>query len=171
MLRVGGLSFGRVFDISLYPGGVCALLSREGVVGSAGRRRCTGHGSVAGCVEGSRTKHRYGTGGVPGHLVEELEAKGKVMSDIGKIFIGGDVIRGMSCWCGIYGGYSPGRRMVVTYGPTEGTIFCTDKLYEASVGVATGRGAEIGRPIANARIYMLDARGAASAGGRERGVV
>ncbi|RKH48164.1 non-ribosomal peptide synthetase [Corallococcus sicarius] len=50
--------------------------------------------------------------------------------------------------------WAPGRRLLNTYGPTEATVMAT--LTEC---VADGRVPSIGRPLANVRAYVLDARG------------
>jgi len=92
---------------------------------------------------------------VYGALASELESAGRVMDHIRKVFIGGDVI-GDELLVRLRGVF-PCAQLVVTYGPTEATIFCTDKVYEQ--GMETGRGSEIGRPIANAGVYLLDGYG------------
>ena len=54
---------------------------------------------------------------------------------------------------------SPSVRLINTYGPTETTIVAT--TYDATGGVREGEGARdvpIGRPVANCRAYVLDAR-------------
>ncbi|RKH67424.1 non-ribosomal peptide synthetase [Corallococcus interemptor] len=50
--------------------------------------------------------------------------------------------------------WAPGRTFLNTYGPTEATVMAT--LTECS---ADGRVPSIGRPLANVRAYVLDARG------------
>ncbi|MBN8226492.1 amino acid adenylation domain-containing protein [Corallococcus macrosporus] len=50
--------------------------------------------------------------------------------------------------------WAPGRTFVNTYGPTEATVMAT--LTECT---ADGRVPSIGRPLANVRVYVLDARG------------
>jgi acyl carrier protein len=50
----------------------------------------------------------------------------------------------------------PGARLYVEYGPTEATVAATARICGAE-GEASG--ASIGKPISNARVYLLDARG------------
>ncbi len=54
--------------------------------------------------------------------------------------------------------WSRGRRLVNMYGPTETTITATEHLCEPGAGEAP----PIGRPVANARVYVLDAWGEAA---------
>ncbi|MFE4367883.1 amino acid adenylation domain-containing protein [Streptomyces sp. NPDC056835] len=49
--------------------------------------------------------------------------------------------------------WAPGRRMVNAYGPTEGTVAAT---LSAALPVAPEGTPPIGRPVANARVYVLD---------------
>ncbi|MFJ8159292.1 amino acid adenylation domain-containing protein, partial [Streptomyces sp. NPDC096136] len=48
--------------------------------------------------------------------------------------------------------WSPGRRMINAYGPTECTVYAT------ASDALSGRNVPIGRPLFNARVYVLDAR-------------
>jgi amino acid adenylation domain-containing protein len=45
--------------------------------------------------------------------------------------------------------------ITVTYGPTEGTIFCADMTYDPPVLAGSGSGAWIGSPISGAEIYIM----------------
>ncbi|WP_338861074.1 amino acid adenylation domain-containing protein [Mycetohabitans rhizoxinica] len=51
----------------------------------------------------------------------------------------------------------PDVRLINEYGPTETVVGCA--VYEASVSLAPSGSVPIGRPIANTRIYLLDAHG------------
>ncbi len=52
---------------------------------------------------------------------------------------------------------APATRIVNEYGPTETVVGCA--TYEAQAGVTPGADLPIGRPIANTRMYVLDAHG------------
>ncbi|HEX7243492.1 MAG TPA: amino acid adenylation domain-containing protein, partial [Longimicrobiaceae bacterium] len=60
---------------------------------------------------------------------------------------------GERCSAGTAARWSRGRRLVNMYGPTEATIYTT--AHECAPGVAEAP--PIGRPVANARVYVLDA--------------
>jgi amino acid adenylation domain-containing protein len=51
----------------------------------------------------------------------------------------------------------PATRLVNAYGPTEGTTFAT--CHEVTTAPAPGSSVPIGRPLANSRVYLLDAVG------------
>ncbi|WP_235548544.1 non-ribosomal peptide synthetase, partial [Noviherbaspirillum sp. Root189] len=58
--------------------------------------------------------------------------------------------------------YGRGRRLINAYGPTESTVCATMQVCAVSEGTDNGvgkRAPAIGRPIANTRIYLLDAHG------------
>ncbi|MET0399319.1 MAG: non-ribosomal peptide synthase/polyketide synthase [Longimicrobiaceae bacterium] len=54
--------------------------------------------------------------------------------------------------------WSRGRRLVNMYGPTEATVTTTEHVCEPGVAAAP----PIGRPVANARVYVVDAWGEAA---------
>ncbi len=62
------------------------------------------------------------------------------------LIVGGDV-----CPPGLVALWSPGRRMINSYGPTESTVVAT-----WSEPLSAADGAPIGTPIANTRVYVLD---------------
>lgn len=46
--------------------------------------------------------------------------------------------------------------IIVTYGPTEGTIFCTHLMYEPGMITGLTKGSIIGRPVDGSAIYILN---------------
>jgi natural product biosynthesis luciferase-like monooxygenase protein/amino acid adenylation domain-containing protein len=79
---------------------------------------------------------------------------GNTFGHIEKIFIGGDVIPDhlLKKLAAIFSGAT----IVVTYGPTEGTIFCTTHPYVPGAINVSSRGALIGKPVSGSLIYILD---------------
>jgi amino acid adenylation domain-containing protein len=61
------------------------------------------------------------------------------------------VVGGEACSGDLVGHWSPGRRMVNAYGPTEVTICATLSAPLAGAGLPP-----IGRPVANTRVFVLD---------------
>ncbi|HSN96720.1 MAG TPA: amino acid adenylation domain-containing protein, partial [Candidatus Nanopelagicales bacterium] len=70
------------------------------------------------------------------------------LPDLGTI-----VVAGEACPAELVDRWAPGRRFFNAYGPTETTVCAT--MFECAPG--TGK-PPIGRPIDNARVYVLDAR-------------
>ncbi|MHA4812662.1 condensation domain-containing protein, partial [Flavitalea flava] len=77
---------------------------------------------------------------------------------IKQVFIGGDQIADELLYrlSEVFGN----ARITVTYGPTEGTIFCTAIDYAAGELGVGAKGRIIGRPLAGSHIYVLDKCGA-----------
>ncbi|MFD6292994.1 condensation domain-containing protein, partial [Streptomyces sp. NPDC060205] len=77
------------------------------------------------------------------------------LAGVGSLFVGSERVGGA-----VVREWAPGRRFFVGYGPTETTVIACAGLAEAesdadaaAVGVPA-----IGRPLANTRVYVLDAR-------------
>ncbi|MET9414604.1 amino acid adenylation domain-containing protein [Streptomyces klenkii] len=66
------------------------------------------------------------------------------------------VTGGEICPASLVERWAPGRLMVNVYGPTEATV-CTTMSDALSAGTAGAGPVPIGRPITNARVYVLDA--------------
>src|ERR1044072_7164323 len=64
------------------------------------------------------------------------------------------VSAGESCTPSIVQTWGTGRRLINAYGPTEVTVCATQGLCAPGASVVS-----IGRPIRNARVYVLDGRG------------
>ncbi|UFS85128.1 condensation domain-containing protein (plasmid) [Rhizobium sp. T136] len=79
-----------------------------------------------------------------------------VVSQVGLFIIGGEALSHsiIELWRRI----QPTARMVNEYGPTETIVGCLS--YEVPTGPAVSANVPIGRPIANTRVYLLDAHGA-----------
>ncbi|MGO4774863.1 amino acid adenylation domain-containing protein, partial [Lysobacter sp. 2RAB21] len=104
-------------------------------------------------------------GAAAGHLIKitpsHLRALGERLEELGagcasQLFvIGGEALPAstVALWRRI----SPDSRLVNEYGPTETVVGCV--VHEASAGVNDSGYCPIGRPIANTRIYILDAHG------------
>ncbi|MEY9827944.1 amino acid adenylation domain-containing protein [Bradyrhizobium japonicum] len=111
-------------------------------------------------VEGLKTRIGSACGLVnitPSHLDalgQQMLAQ-KVSSQVDTFIIGGEPLSHstVSLWRSI----QPMARMVNEYGPTEAIVGCV--FYDIPTGLATSTNVPIGRPIANTRIYLLDARG------------
>lgn len=75
---------------------------------------------------------------------------------ITQLFIGGDVIPDDLLYK--LSELFSSATITVTYGPTEGTVFCTHLIYEPGAVTKAVRGANIGRPLSHVQIYILDER-------------
>jgi amino acid adenylation domain-containing protein len=77
-------------------------------------------------------------------------------SHIEKIFIGGDAIADnlLHTLAEIFSAAD----IIVTYGPTEGTVFCTHLIYKPGMITTVVKGAVIGAPMNNNSIYIVDER-------------
>ncbi|AKT36703.1 hybrid non-ribosomal peptide synthetase/type I polyketide synthase [Chondromyces crocatus] len=64
------------------------------------------------------------------------------------------VVIGEACPASLVDRWAPGRRFVNAYGPTEATVYATTTDCQPGAGTPP-----IGRPMANARTYVLDAHG------------
>jgi amino acid adenylation domain-containing protein len=87
------------------------------------------------------------------HLEETAEAPGcGLAASVRLVVVGGDK---PARWAyDVWRRHAPGVRWLNGYGPTEATVTCS--VYDGSVGeVAPGRELPIGRPVANARLYVL----------------
>ncbi|WP_338835114.1 amino acid adenylation domain-containing protein [Bradyrhizobium septentrionale] len=112
-------------------------------------------------VEGLKTRIGSACGLVnitPSHLDalgQQMLAQ-KVSSQVDTFIIGGEPLSHstVSLWRSI----QPMARMVNEYGPTEAVVGCV--FFDIPTGLATSTNVPIGRPIANARVYLLDAYGA-----------
>lgn len=73
--------------------------------------------------------------------------------EIKRIFIGGDSIPGelLSRLSAVF----TQATITVTYGPTEGTIFCTHREYAPGVSAGILKGSIIGRPLPGSMVYVL----------------
>ncbi|MFA1628087.1 amino acid adenylation domain-containing protein [Rhizobium mongolense] len=111
-------------------------------------------------VEGVKERIRSHCGVIditPSHL----DALGQQMladstaSEVGLFIIGGEALFGstVELWRRV----QPAARMMNEYGPTETIVGCL--FYEVPAAPAVSANVPIGRPIANTRVYVLDAHG------------
>jgi amino acid adenylation domain-containing protein len=90
---------------------------------------------------------------VPGHLPLLSEGAGDDLAgSCRRLVVGGEALPGASVegWLASV----PGSVVVNEYGPTEVTVGCC--VFEVAAGDDAGQSVPIGRPIANARMYVLD---------------
>jgi amino acid adenylation domain-containing protein len=81
-------------------------------------------------------------------------------ADSGRLeFLRAAIVAGEACPPGLAAKHDqalPGTRLYNEYGPTEGTVWCSG--YEIPAAAEPDRSVSIGRPIANTRLYVLDAQ-------------
>jgi amino acid adenylation domain-containing protein/non-ribosomal peptide synthase protein (TIGR01720 family) len=92
----------------------------------------------------------------PAHLslLNEVVADGELASKTRLLVIGGDALSGarLASWRR----HAPQTRLINEYGPTETVVGCC--VHEVSDADLADETVPIGRPIANARLYVLDPR-------------
>jgi amino acid adenylation domain-containing protein len=84
------------------------------------------------------------------YLLPAAEAAGRT----GALVIGGEALKAEAL--GFWRKHAPETRLINEYGPTETVVGCC--VYEVEPGEVIGGIVPIGRPIANTRLYVLDAR-------------
>ncbi|HEX4955000.1 MAG TPA: amino acid adenylation domain-containing protein [Thermoanaerobaculia bacterium] len=93
----------------------------------------------------------------PAHLdllSHQLQDHRSLADRAGALVIGGEPLSGGSLE--LWQSRAPATRLINEYGPTEATVGCT--WFEASAGQPISGAVPIGRPIANARIFLVDRR-------------
>jgi amino acid adenylation domain-containing protein len=89
---------------------------------------------------------------ITGYIIEHNLSE--AFQHIERIFIGGDAIPDILLYR--LSKIFSAATITVTYGPTEGTVFCTHLNYEPGAIRSGTKGAIIGRPINNSAIYITD---------------
>ena len=89
-----------------------------------------------------------------GLFTQSVQSLSEVFGQLRYLLVGGDVVNPEAVREVLRG--SRPRHLLNGYGPTEGTTFSA--TYEIETVKEDGAGIPIGRPIANTRIYILDAR-------------
>ncbi|WP_408953367.1 amino acid adenylation domain-containing protein [Lysobacter sp. Hz 25] len=87
---------------------------------------------------------------------EYVDALAPAFAGLNHLLIGGDALDPRSVARALGRAQRP-RRLVNGYGPTETTTFATN--FEIAAVAEGARSIPIGKPIANTRVYLLDARG------------
>ncbi|MEU1290799.1 AMP-binding protein, partial [Kitasatospora sp. NPDC005856] len=116
--------------------------------------------SAEGGAEGLAGLVREGAGfglvkAVPAYLpmLGELLSSGEVAGAARRLVVGGEALQGADVRAWLE--RAPGSVVVNEYGPTETVVGCA--VFEVAAGQEVGETVPIGRPIANTRLYVLDA--------------
>ncbi|WP_405774631.1 non-ribosomal peptide synthase/polyketide synthase [Streptomyces sp. NBC_00859] len=117
---------------------------------------CSEVGGAEGLAELIRDTGEFGlVKVVPAHLplLAELLTREEAAVSARTWVVGGEALAGSTVrdWLE----RSPGSVIVNEYGPTEAVVGCC--VFEISAGVEVGESVPVGRPIANTRLYVLDA--------------
>ena len=111
-------------------------------------------------VEGLKDALQMGHFGLakltPSHLevLNQLLPPESAANSVAALIIGGEAL--LAEQLAFWREHSPATRLVNEYGPTEAVVGCC--IYEATAETLPTGAVPIGRPIANARIYLLDSR-------------
>jgi len=91
---------------------------------------------------------------VPGHvgLLAGLVQPARLAGAAGRLVVGGEALAGdvVQGWLST----APGSVVVNEYGPTETVVGCC--VFEVAAGQEVAARVPVGRPVANARVYVLD---------------
>ena len=89
----------------------------------------------------------------PSHLevLAQLLEERRVEARVGALIVGGEALRGESL--AFWARHAPATRVVNEYGPTEAVVGCC--TYEVAADAQGAGPVPIGRPIDNARVYVL----------------
>ncbi|MFJ9743429.1 amino acid adenylation domain-containing protein, partial [Streptomyces sp. NPDC101166] len=117
----------------------------------------SGPGGAEGLAELIKTSDAFGlVKAVPAHLplLAEMLTSGQAAASARTWVVGGEALPGavVRDWLA----RAPGSVIVNEYGPTETVVGCC--VFEVASGQQVGDAVPIGRPIANTRLYVLDAR-------------
>ncbi|MFJ9743466.1 amino acid adenylation domain-containing protein, partial [Streptomyces sp. NPDC101166] len=117
----------------------------------------SGPGGAEGLAELIKTSDAFGlVKAVPAHLplLAEMLTQEQAAASARTWVVGGEALPGavVRDWLA----RAPGSVVVNEYGPTETVVGCC--VFEVASGQQVGDSVPIGRPIANTRLYVLDAR-------------
>jgi amino acid adenylation domain-containing protein len=128
------------FDTSAWE--VVMALSRGAALHLVRKEQCVAGDALAEKIAASAITHAT----LPPAVLSGLP-EGAVLDSIRVLVAGGDAVPGS-----VVERWGKGRVLINAYGPTEATICATQQ----TVRVGEGGNPPIGRPISNARIYILD---------------